>query len=55
MMKSGEVVYEKVYASFQRPLKISIKDNWMKEFGSEVVGGGKRLPTNPTKDQKSNC
>ena len=41
MMGSGEVIYEKVYAS-PRPLpKISFKDNWMKELGSEVAGGGK--------------
>ena len=41
MMKSGQIIYEKVYAS-PRPLpKISFKDNWMKEFGSGVAGGGK--------------
>ena len=39
MMESGEIMYEKVYAS-PRPLsKISFKDNWMKESGSEVDGG----------------
>ena len=41
MMKSGQVIYEKVYASPRPPPKISFKDNWMKEFGSEVAGGGK--------------
>ena len=41
MMKSGEVIYEKVYASPLPPPKISFKDNWMKEVGSEVAGGGK--------------
>ena len=51
MMGSGEVIHEKVYASPRPPPKISCKDNWMKELGSEVAGGG----TNPTKDQKSNC
>ena len=41
MMKSGEVIYEKVYASPLPPPKISFKGNWMKELGSEVAGGGK--------------
>ena len=40
MMETGEIIYEKVYAS-PRPPKISFKDNWMKELGSEVAGGGK--------------
>ena len=33
MMKSGEVIYEKVCASPPPPPKISFKDNWMKELG----------------------
>ena len=41
MMKCGEVIYEKVYASPLPPPKISFKDNRMKELGSEVAGGGK--------------
>ena len=41
MMKSGDVIYEKVNASPLPPPKISFKDNWMKELGSEVAGGGK--------------
>ena len=41
MMGSGEVIYEKVYASPRPPPKISFKDNRMKELGSEVAGGGK--------------
>ena len=41
MMVTGEIVYEKVYASPQLPPKISFKDNWMKELGSEVAGVGK--------------
>ena len=40
-METGEVIYEKVYASLRPPPKISFKDNWMKELGSEVAGGGK--------------
>ena len=41
MMGSGEVIYEKVDASPRPPPKISFKDNWMKELGSEVAGVGK--------------
>ena len=54
MMGTGEIIYEKVNASPRPPPKISFKDNWMKELGSEVAGEGKKLPINPTKDQKSN-
>ena len=36
-MESGEVIYEKVYASPRPPPKISLKHDWMKDFGSEVV------------------
>ena len=39
MMETGEIIYEKVYASPRPPPKISFKDNWMKELDSEVVGG----------------
>ena len=39
MMETGEIKYEKVYAS-PRPLpKISFEDNWMEELGSEIAGG----------------
>ena len=38
-METGEIIYEKVYASPRPPPKISFKDNWMKELGSEVAGG----------------
>ena len=38
-MESGEVIYEKVYASPRLPPKISFKVNWMKELDSEVAGG----------------
>ena len=41
MMGTGEIIYGKVYASPLPPPKISFKDNWMKELGSEVAGGGK--------------
>ena len=36
-METGEVVYEKVYASPRSPPKISFKHDWMKELGSEVA------------------
>ena len=38
--KTGEVLYEKVYASRRPPPKISLKHDRMKELGSEVAGGG---------------
>ena len=41
VMETGEIIYEKVYMSPRPPPKISFKDNWMKELGSEVAGGGK--------------
>ena len=41
IMGTGEVIYEKVYASPRPPPKITFKDNWMKELGSEVAGVGK--------------
>ena len=39
MMETGEIIYEKVYASPRPPPKITIQDNWMKNWGSEVAGG----------------
>ena len=39
-MKSGEIIYQKVFASPRPPPKISSEDNWMKEVGSEVAGDG---------------
>ena len=41
VMETGEIIYEKVYASPRPPPKMSFKDNWMKELGSEVARGGK--------------
>ena len=54
MMGSGDVIYEKVHASPLPPPKISFKDNWMKNWVQKLLEV-KRLPTNPTKDHKSNC
>ncbi len=39
MTETGEIIYEKVFASPRMPQKISFEDNWMKELGSEVAGG----------------
>ena len=33
----GEVIYEKVYESLRPLPKISLRNNWMKELGSEVI------------------
>ena len=55
MMETGEIIYEKVYASPRRPPKISFKDNWMKELGSEAAGGGKDSQQTQPKTKKSNC
>ena len=35
-METGEVIYEKLYASPRPPPKISLKHDWMKELSSEV-------------------
>ena len=40
MMGTGEIITRKFFASPRPPPKISFKDNWMKELGSEVAGGG---------------
>ena len=37
-METGAIIYEKVYAPPRPPPKISRKDNWMKELGSDVAG-----------------
>ena len=41
VMKSGEIIYEKVYVSPRPPPTISFKDNWMKGLDSEVAGSSK--------------
>ena len=41
MMGTGEITNEKENASPRLPPRISFKDNWMKELGSEVARGGK--------------
>ena len=37
-MEAGEIIHEKVYESPRPPPKISLRNNWMKELGSEVAG-----------------
>ena len=49
VMKSQEIIYQKVYVSPRPPPTISCKDNWMIELDSEVAGSSKKKPTNPTK------
>ena len=34
-MKTGEILYEKVYMSLRLPPKISLKHEWKRAFGSE--------------------
>ena len=47
-METGEIIYEKVYESPRPPPKISFKDNWRKELGSEVAGQAESSqPTQP--------
>ena len=36
-METGEIIYEKVFASPRLPPKISLRHDWMKELGSEVA------------------
>ena len=36
-MDTGEVIYEKVYMSLRPPPKISMKNDWKRELGSEVA------------------
>ena len=36
-METGGIIYEKVYASPRPPPKISLRNDWMKELGSEVA------------------
>ena len=47
-METGEIINEKVYESPRPPPKISLRDNWMKELGSEVAGQAESSqPTQP--------
>ena len=47
-METGEIRYEKVFESPRPPPKISLRDNWMKELGSEVARQAEvNQPTQP--------
>ena len=46
-METGEIKYAKVYESPRPPPKISLRNNWMREPGSEVAGGGEDSQPNP--------
>ena len=47
-METGEVIYEKVYASPRPPPKISLRHDWMKELGSDVAREAEvNQPTQP--------
>ena len=52
-MGTGEILYEKEHASPRLPPKISFKDNWMKELGSDVAGGGKDSQQTQPKTKKT--
>ena len=41
MMETGEIIFEKVFASPQLPPKISYKDNWMCDLDSDIAGSSK--------------
>ena len=47
-METGEIIYEKVFESPRPPPKISLRNDWMKELGSEVAGQAEgSQPTQP--------
>ena len=49
LMETGEIIYEKVYASPRPHPKISFKDKWRKELGLEIAGGSEdSQQTQPT-------
>ena len=41
VMKSEEIIYQKVFVSPRQPPKISNKDNWMCDLDSDVAGSSK--------------
>ena len=50
-METGEVIYEKEYESPRPPPKISLRNHWMKELGSEVARQAEdNQPTQPNPD-----
>ena len=53
-METGEVIFEKVYASLRLPPKISLKHDCMKEFGSEVAQRPEGQVVQQSKSSQSN-
>ena len=53
-METGEIIYEKVYASPRLPPKISFKDTWMQELGAEVAGHGENSQQTQTQPKTTN-
>ena len=53
-METGEVIYEKEYASPRPPPKISLKHDWMKELGSEVAQRPEGQVVQQAKSSQSN-
>ena len=47
-METEEIIYEKVYESPRPPPKISLRNDWMKELGSEVARQAKDNQPNQT-------
>ena len=52
-METGEVIYEKVFASPRPPPKISLSRDWMKELGSEVARQPEGEVSRQTKSSQS--
>ena len=40
-MKSGDIIYQKVFVSPRPPPKIPCKDNWMCDLDSDIAGSSK--------------
>ena len=53
-METGEVIFEKVYASPRPPPKISLQHDWMKELGSEVAQRPEGQVVQQSKSSQSN-
>ena len=53
-METGEIIFEKVYASPRPPPKISFQENWMQELGSEVAGLGENFQQTQTQPKTTN-
>ena len=55
VMKSEEIIYQKVYVSPRPPPKISYKDNWMFDLDSDIAGSSKdtqRIQPKPTYQER---